>query len=164
MYFYFLRRSSGNRSSLIGVVQILKTRPDGTGFETSSIVQMLFPLGVPCKCAAVNSKKHRQGSKHFHEQMWLQQTILGVRGIISLLPKPHQISAANDNQLIAQSHCSGIKTKYYALGPQTHFNHTSLILNTINQTAHSIPAKTNTRPCMDHLLLQTMLTKSYCCS
>lgn len=79
---------------MIGVVQILKTRPDGTGFETSSIVQMLFPLGVPCKCAAVNSK-------HFHEQMWLQQTILGVRGIISLLPKPHQISAANDNQLIA---------------------------------------------------------------
>ncbi len=54
MYFYFLRRSAGNQSSLVGVVQILKTRPDGTGFETSSTVQLLFALGVPCKCAAVN--------------------------------------------------------------------------------------------------------------
>lgn len=43
------------------MVQILKTRPDGTGFETSSIVQMLFPLGVPCKYAAVNSKNAQIG-------------------------------------------------------------------------------------------------------
>lgn len=159
---YFLRKSAGKLSSLIGVIQILKTRADGTGFKTSSIVQLLFPLGVPCKCAVVSFKMHRQGSKLFHEQMWLQQTILGVHGGISLLPKPHQISTANDNQLSAQSHYSGMKTKQYALGPQAHFNHTSLILNTINQTAHLLPAKINTSLCMNHLLLQPMLTNSYC--
>lgn len=56
---YFLRKSAGNWRGLIGAVQILKTRPDGTGFETSSVVQLLSPLGVPYKCAAVISKMHR---------------------------------------------------------------------------------------------------------
>lgn len=96
--------------------------------------------------------------------MWIQQTALAVNDSISSLQKPHQITVANDNQLTARSLCFWTKTQYCALGPRAHCNHENLILNTINHSARSQPAKTNTRLNMDQLLGQPMLTTSRCFS